>query len=110
MDTEYAPMNINEAIEVMKIIAPYVDDMVEAKDGKGVLRALMNGFEKDDVQENALRLLALMQHKTLNEVVDDLQDASGAEYLSELVTVFNVNNIQDLIGATRVLGLTPKGL
>jgi hypothetical protein len=108
MDAEYTPMNINEAIEVMKIIAPYAGDMAEGESGKEVLDALISGFERDGTEENALRLLALMQHETLDEVVDQLQGASGAEYLSKLVNVFNINNVRDLIGAAGVLGLTQQ--
>ena len=104
------PMNINEAIEAMKIVVPYLPQMRSAKDGVGLVRGLLKATADANEHENVGRLLALMEHKTLDEVSERMAGDEGKRMaLFDLVQCINANPIPDLVDGARILGLSAQG-
>lgn len=100
-------MSIHEAIEVMKIIEPYVKDIKEYMLMNRAVKSLVSGFQKNGQNENSFRLLALMYHKNLDEVIDYFKDGATGEDMFRLLSVgFSVNPLADLISSSALIGLT----
>lgn len=100
------PMNISNAIEVMKVLAPYAKRMSRADDGFGMIRALTNGLAADHMEENLGRLIALMRAKKYEEVVAEYEEHRSVEKaFVDLVECFDVNPIPDLVNAGFGFGL-----
>jgi len=98
------PMNINEAIEAMKIIAPYASKLVEAENAIQLIRTLIDSFPLDE-RSQLLRLIALMHHEHLDTVVELLKDKSGMDFTLLLSAGINANNIFEMIENIYFLGL-----
>lgn len=98
------PMNINEAIEAMKIIAPYASKLVEAENAIQLIRTLIDSFPLDE-RPQLLRLVALMHHEHLDTVVELLKDKSGMDFTLLLSAGINANNIFEMIENIYFLGL-----
>lgn len=104
------PMNIYEAIEVIKILEPHVNDLIEVEDGIEIIGVLSSGFERDKTQENIGRLIALMTHRSYDEVTAEYRKTRSVENaFYDLVRCFSANPIPDLINAGYVIGLLDKG-
>jgi len=106
MNEKPAPMSIHEAIEVMKIVAPYASDIRIHMLMNRAIRILVDGFQRNNQNENSFRLLALMYHKHLDEIVEYFQDGATGEDMFRLLAVgFSVNPLADLIGSCALIGL-----
>jgi hypothetical protein len=104
------PMSIGTAIEVMKILRPHVDELVEAKDGPDLIVVLSKGFARDNTAENIGRLIALMEGKTFDEISERFKKhPTGGQAYEDLVRGFSLNPIPDLIDAGFVLGILDRG-
>jgi len=104
------PMGIGAAIEVIKILKPYVDELVEAEDGPAMINILSNGFARDKTDENIGRLLALMEGKKFDEVAERIAENPEVSIVfMNLVEAFSVNPIPDLIDAGLAMGLLDRG-
>ncbi len=109
-NNELAPMNIYEAIEVMKILLPHRTSIVEETDKsviKGIL-ALLKGIRNSEPGA-LLRLIALNQHIKVEKAAELYGDWEGKEILGLLAEMFVVNPIPDLFDGALVLGLTTEG-
>ncbi|NGX44864.1 MAG: hypothetical protein K940chlam2_00004 [Chlamydiae bacterium] len=104
------PMGIGAAIEVIKILKPYVDELVEAEDGPALISILSKGFARDKTDENIGRLLALMEGKSFKEISERLAENPEVSIVfMNLAEAFSVNPIPDLIDAGLAMGLLNRG-
>ncbi len=104
------PMKIGAAIEVIKILKPYVDELVEAEDGPELIAILSRGFARDKTDENIGRLLALMEGKKFEEISERLAENPEVSIVfMNLAEAFAVNPIPDLIDAGLAMGLLDRG-
>lgn len=105
------PMRLHEAVEVIKIMKPYVDDMVKQDTGAGLVSSLIEGFISDNTEENITRLIALMRASTYAKIEEKYlsNDEAAKLMLVELIECFGVNPIPDLVNAGAALGLLERG-
>jgi hypothetical protein len=104
------PMSIGPAIEVIKILRPYIDELAKAEDGPGLISVLSKGFAKDNTEENIGRLLALMEGKHFDDISERFKkNPTGAQAFIDLANGFSVNPIPDLIDAGFALGILDRG-
>lgn len=97
------PMNIREAIEAMKILALYTTEA--PRDSSlhfigGLVAAMHRGVPVD-----AFRLIALMQHRPVEDVAASLKEGGPAALVTALAEGFNVNALPDLVEASFGLGI-----
>lgn len=100
-----APMNIRAAIEVIKIITPYAERFTKSEKPREILKALIDGIAAD-APVDALRLVALMEHKTVEEIVKEYQDQHGLEFIATMAEGLSRNNFPVLVDAAWMLGMT----
>ena len=104
------PMKIGTAIEVIKILKPHVDELVDAKDGADLIAILSRGFAREKTDENIGRLLALMEGKKFEEISERIAENPEVRIVfTNLADGFSVNPIPDLIDAGLALGLLDRG-
>jgi hypothetical protein len=99
------PMNIREAVEAMKIVAPYAPQFTGARDVVALMRPIMAGIQKDAPLQ-ALRLVALMEHKSVERIAEELADKSGADLIEKILGGFGRNDLALLVDAAYFLGLS----
>lgn len=111
------PMNLNESIEAMKILAPYAKFMLGAETLGDAVGALLNNVPK--IPERGFqiqRLIALMHHQDVEEVIEVLgkrkSDGSldGVAYVEALAHGFTINPIADLLASSAELGIVEQGI
>lgn len=102
---ELNPMNIHEAIEVMKILDPYLAEMRDQPNARMVLLSLIRQARQNSPADT-LRLIAYMHHIPIDKVAERLADADGRKLIRALGEGFAVNSIADLANAGKLLGLT----
>lgn len=98
MADDLAPMNIREAVEAMKILGPYAAHLqgnLTLGDAIGSLLADAGELNPVDI----LRLLALLHHKSLDEIAGEFSSKSGGDLVAELASAFIVNPLPDLVNA-----------
>lgn len=99
------PMHISDAIEVMKIVAPHAQFLMDHGDtGPSLMIALIDIFEKT-TPTNSFRLISLMHHKPVDEVTKDMINFGGEGLVAALSSGFAANPLPDLINGAAVLGL-----
>lgn len=97
-------MNIYEAIEAMKIIAPHVSAFVGADNPLQLIKSLIDSFPLDE-RPQLLRLISLMHHEDLDTMVELLADKSGTDFAMILTEGINVNDIFEMVENIYLLGL-----
>jgi hypothetical protein len=104
-----APMNIREALVAMTILGPRSHTLIGPGTGTERLEALMKNF-RDDSPRDALRLLSLMQHRDLDDVVRDLSEekADGATLIMRLAEGIKINVLPILIDAAYLFGYSEQ--
>lgn len=103
--SEIAPMNIREAIEVIKIISPYAPEFTKTEKPIKIMRAIMEGILKD-MPAQSLRLLSLMEHKSIDDLAVELNFARGSELIVRVSEGFGRNNLQALVDAAYYLRMS----
>ena len=99
-------MNIYEAIEAMKIIGRYQKEIESSKTIIVVVRQLLRTAELKNDTLSILRLLALMEHKNVEELIKELVDANnGMEYASRLGNGLVINPIAELLNNALMLDM-----
>lgn len=101
------PMNIREAIEAMKILAPRMPG-VSRTNALSFVRGLLRSMAAEEPVD-ALRLLSLMRHETVEATAVAMKEAGTGGFLAALFDGLQLNRVADLIEAAAVLGLAPKG-
>lgn len=104
MPGEIAPMTIREAVEAMKIIGPHAEQFAETEEPVKVLRAMLKGM-RDESPVQPLRLVALMEHKSVEDVAEEMQEATGVDLIERLVAGFTRNDLVSLVNAAFYLGI-----
>ena len=99
-------MSMREAIELMKILGPHAAQFTKNRKVTKVMKALFNGVWSD-APSQALRMLALMYHKPVEEIAVEYQDKRGVDLLNAVMEGFVVNNLVELIDAAHYLHLSP---
>lgn len=99
------PMRINDAIEVMKILAPHAQYLMEHGDtGPSLMIALIDVLEKT-TPTDSFKLISLMHHRTVEEVTKDIINFGGEGLVAALSSGFAANPMPDLINGAAILGL-----
>jgi hypothetical protein len=98
-------MNIREAIEVIKIVKPYADRFTRTEDPRQVLKMLLDGIA-EDAPVDAFRLVALMEHVTVDEVVEEYGEKHGIELVATIAEGLNRNEFALLVDAAWMLGMS----
>jgi len=101
------PMNIREAVEAMKILAPRMPGMPKTN-ALSFVRGLLRSMAAEEPVD-ALRLLSLMRHETVEATALSMKEAGTGGFLAALFDGLKLNRVADLIEAAAVLGLAPKG-
>lgn len=101
------PLNIIEAIEVMKILAPIAQDIAEADNAAKMMVIIYEYFEKTDPTQT-LQLASLFFHESLETLVEVLGDKSSEEFFYMMVEAFAANSLADLVESIFVLGFAEK--
>lgn len=102
MADDLAPMNIREAVEAMKILGPYAAHLQGNLQGNLTLGDAIGSLLADAGELNPvdiLRLLALLHHKSLDEIAGEFSSKSGGDLVAELASAFIVNPLPDLVNA-----------
>lgn len=107
MPDEISPMNIREAIEVMKIIGPPAERFTGTEEPVKVLRGMFQGMVEDSPVQ-PLRLVALMEHKAVEDLADEMQEATGADLIERMMAGFARNDLISLVNAAFYLGIATK--
>lgn len=106
---EIGPMTIREAIEAMKIVAPHVGGLYLEDGGLAILETLWSRLGKD-APANVVRLLALLEHTTVEAILDEYQASrSGVNFVVRMGEGFVRNPLDLLVNAAYQFGLTEKG-
>jgi hypothetical protein len=98
-------MNMREAIETMKIIGSYSEDIAQENRHNRILLKLLRAILKRNPTDS-VRLLSLMYHVSVEAIAEDFQTAEGIDYIKALTKAFRVNPLPDLVNAAKVLGLS----
>lgn len=102
--TDIAPMNMHEAVEVMKIIGPHAHLYTDTDKPIKVLKNLLAAF-RDENPTQALRLVALMEHKPVEQIAEEFKDAPAEEFIMHLAEGLSRNRIVNLIDAAFYMGI-----
>jgi len=99
------PMNIKDAIDVMFIIAPHAQYLIDHGDtGPSLMLALIDILEKT-TPTDSFKLISLMHNKPIEEVTKDILNFGGEGLVTALGSGFSANPLPDLINGAAVLGL-----
>lgn len=102
-----APMTLREAIECAKILVPYMADLRQAESGLDLVELVLTRVGGDEPTQ-VLRMLALMEHRSLQEVVLDYQPQGAEAMLRALSEGMRVNPVPDLMEAAYLMRLTDE--
>jgi len=100
-------MNIYEAIEAMKIIAPYASNLIGAENALQLIRALIDSFPLDE-RPQLLKLVSIMHHESLETIVELLADKEGVDFMMLLTEGIRVNDVFEMIDNIYFLGLAER--
>jgi len=107
MPDEIAPMNIREAVEAMKILGPHAEQFAATDKPLKIVRAMLAGLVADSPVQ-PLRLVALLEHKSVEQLADEMQEATGADLIERMMGGLNRNDLVSLIDAAFYMGLATK--
>lgn len=106
-DRVIEPLNIREAIEVMKILAPVAQDVMEAEKAVTMVRIIFEHFEETDPTQT-LRLASLFYHEPVDTLAETLVDVSGEDFFGMMIDAFVENSLADLVETVFALGFAKK--
>lgn len=99
-------MHIRSAIEVMKMLGPLAVDFTQEKKTFKIMKAIIDRIN-DEHPPAALRLLALMENKSAEEVAEELAvNMDAKELYIRLVGGFNRNDLMLMMDFASVIGLS----
>lgn len=99
-------MRIRSAIEVMKMLGPLADDFTKESSTLRIMRAIIDRIN-DEHPPAALRLLALMEHKSAEEVAEELAvNMDAKELYVRLVDGLKRNDLAFMMDFAFVIGLS----
>lgn len=107
MSSDLAPMSIREAVEVMKIIGPHANEFAQDTKPITIMRNMISAI-KSDTPIQVMRLLALMEHKSIEDLAEEMQESTGADLVERLIAAFLVNDLTNLVNAAFYLGIATK--
>ncbi len=102
--TDIAPMSMHEAVESMQIIGPYAHLFTDTDKPVKVLKSMLNAFKEENPVQ-ALRLIALMEHKPVEQVAEELKEATAEEFIMHIADGLARNRLVNLIDAAFYLGI-----
>ena len=97
-------MNIREAVEAMKIIGPHAEVYTDTDEPIKVMRRMLDAIREENPIQ-ALRLVALMEHKSVEQIAEELEDAEAFEFVELMVSGLARNRIINLLDAAFYLGM-----
>ncbi len=100
------PMRIRSAIEAMKILQHYAEDIKDERDPMSLVRILIEKIQ-EKTPSDSVRLVSLMYGLTPMEVIDKVKFSKkrGGTFYKVLVEGFTANPLPDLINAGHMIGL-----
>lgn len=104
-DLTLAPMNIREVIEVMKILGPFSHEFTDTEKPIKVMRKILNVIQRES-PVSALRLIALMEHKKVEDVAEEMKFGDGVDLIERLTRGFGVNDLPMMIDAGFYIGIS----
>ena len=105
--TDIAPMNMREAVEVMKIIGPHAQQFTETTEPLKIMHSMIDEI-KADTPIQVMRLLALMEHKSVEDLAEEMQESTGVDLLERLSAGFRRNDLVNLVNAAFYLGIASE--
>ena len=102
--TDILPMNMHEAVEVMKIIGTHAHLYTDTDKPIKVLKKMLTAIQADNPIQ-ALRLIALMEHKTVEQIAEELKDSTAEEFIMYIADGLARNRLVNLIDAAFYLGI-----
>jgi len=101
-----SPMTIYEAIEVVKILSHYSEEIVATEqEPLKITRSLVRQIkEKNPI--DIFRLISLMHHRDIEDVAEDLREDDGIMTVTAISQGFQVNSLPDLINAGVMFGIS----
>jgi len=102
--TDIAPMNIREAVETMMILGPHAHLYTDTDKPVKVLKKMLNAIQ-DESPIQALRMIALMEHKPVEQIADELKEATAEEFIMHIADGLARNRLVNLIDAAFYLGI-----
>lgn len=98
-------MNMWEAIEAMKIIAPHAAALAIIDESISLMRALIAEVTKESPIQ-VLRLAALLHHKDVEVLAEELKGQPGARLVMLLAEGLGLNPLPELVNGAYILGLS----
>lgn len=97
-------MTIREAVEVMKIIGPHATLYTDTDKPLKILKKMLAAIQ-DENPIQALRLVALMEHKDVEQIAEELKDADGEDFINLMAEGLARNRLINLLDAAFYLGI-----
>jgi len=97
-------MCIRAAVEVMKILAEYAPEFTQEEKDIKIIRSLVESI-KDDEPVQALRLLALIDGKPIEQIADEYE-GKPMEFLTDLMDGLVRNQFVQMLDAAFYLGVS----
>lgn len=104
-DLTLAPMNIREVIEVMKILGPFSHEFTDTEKPIKIMRKILGVIQRESPVD-ALRLIALMEHKKVEDVAEEMKFDDGVDLIERLTRGFGVNDLPLMIDAGFFIGIS----
>lgn len=104
-DLTFTPMNIREVIEVMKILGPFSHEFTDTEEPIKVMRKILGVIQRES-PVSALRLIALMEHKKVEDVAEEMKFDEGVDLIERLTRGFAVNDLPMMIDAGFYIGIS----
>jgi hypothetical protein len=104
-DQAFAPMNIREVIEVMKILGPFSHEFTDTEKPLKIMRKILGVIQRES-PVSALRLIALMEHKKVEAVADEMKFDDGIDLIERLTRGFAMNDLPLMIDAGFYIGIS----
>jgi len=100
------PMRIRNAIEVIKMLGPLAPELTQETKIIDIMKTLIRRINKE-YPPAAIRLLALLENKTADEVTAELaKNMDARELHNRLVEGFVRNDLKFIMDFASVLGLS----
>lgn len=99
-------MRIRSAIEVMKMLGPIAPEFTKEKTTLKIMTAIINHIQEVHPPA-AVRLLALMEGKTLEQLAEEFSETrDGRELINRLVEGFRRNDLAFMMDFASLIGLS----
>ncbi len=104
------PMSIGPAIECLKILRHYSDDIKQEKDPMTLVKVLINKI-RERQPSDVMRLASLMYGISPEKMMAQIEDTEdrGSTFYRILVEGFIANPLPDLMNAGWMLGIMEEG-